>query len=562
VLEPVNTLDKIIVVAYLVIVTLTGFIYSQRLKKRETDEEFLTGGRHMSWWQTGMTLIAQMFDPGIVGPTGLAFTWGLYIVQWNGVNIWITSWFAGMFFVGIYWRTKIITTPEYLEKRFNPMTRGVFSAVMVVMLVSFMCWGVYVGGVLLNDFFGWNYYVSWIILSLVAGFYVLVGGVRTMLFLDVFQGILLLLTVFAVGIMGFVMVGGFPGIKEFTMVNEAGTHLNSLIPPMDFSLFSTVTYPFPTIPTFCVFAGMSWIICNFSMAQRLLASKDESHAQKSLIVAGVFNVFTLLLAYTAGVAMRKLVFQDPAISVEPDKAFIFLMNRFPAGIRGLLVMGMMAALLSTVDGLLAGSSSLLNQDIYKRFIKRNASDRHLKVVARIIQLVIIVIVLLIVPTFLQEGKISQERSGYEILLDFLGSIMGVIIAIYVLGIFFKRTTGKASFIAMLIGIALGFLLDRYGLIFGYIGEKIGRDWSNLPAINFAHIGTIQFLVVLILGYFGSFLEKPKTDVELTNLTVWTVEDAQGPFIGLKSWPGLKWWAIGLPTFWFMMTTAWEIYMRS
>ncbi len=538
-----ENIDKIIVVAYLVIVTLAGLLYSRRLKNKETDEEFLTGGRHMNWWQTGMTLIAQMFDPGIVGNTALAFTWGFYVVQWNGVNIWITSWFAGMFFIAIYWRTKIVTTPEYLEKRFNPMTRGVFSAVMVVMLVSFMCWGVYVGGVLLNDFFGWNYYVSWIVLASVAGFYVLVGGVRTMLFLDVFQGILLLLTLFAVGIMGFVMVGGFPGIKEFTLLNEAGTPLNSLIPPMDFSLTSKTMYPLPTIPTYCVFAGMSWIICNFSMAQRLLASKDESHAQKALIVAGVFNVFTLFLAYTAGIAMRKLVFQDPTVMIEPDKAFIFLMNKFPVGVRGLLVVGMIAALLSTVDGLLAGSSSLLNQDIYKRFIRPKASDRHLKIVTRIIQFVIILIVLLIVPQFMQEGEISQERSGYEMLLEFLGSIMGVIIAIYILGMFFKRTTPRACFTAMIVGIAMGFILDQK------------------TDLNFAHIGTFQFLTVLILGYLGSFLEKPKSDAELTNLTVWTIEDVKGPFIGLKAWPGLKWWAIGLPIFWFLLTTVWEIYMR-
>jgi len=557
-----GSIDKIIVVAYLVIVVVAGYIYTLRMKGKQTDAEFLTGGHYMTWWQTGMTLIAQMFDPGIVGNTALAFVWGFYVVQWNGVNIWVTSWFAGLFFIAIYWRTKIITTPEYLEKRFNAMTRGVFSAVMVVMLVSFMCWGVYVGGVLLNDFFGWNYYASWVVLASVAGFYVLVGGVRTMLFLDVFQGILLLLTLFAVGIMGFVMVGGFPGIREVTLTNPAGTPLNSIIPPMDFSLTSTVMYPFPTIPTYCVFAGMSWIICNFSMAQRLLASKDESHAQKALIVAGVFNVFTLFLAYVAGVAMRKLVFQDPTVMVEPDKAFIFLMNKFPAGVRGLLVVGMMAALLSTVDGLLAGSSSMLNQDIYKRFIKRDASDRHLKVVARIIQLAIILVVLWIVPKFMQEGKVSQERSGYEILLAFLGSIMGVIIAIYILGIFFKRTTAKASFIAMLIGIALGIVLDRYGDILGYIGGKMGYDWGSFPAINFAHIGTIQFLVVLVLGIVGSYLETPKTDAELTNLTIWTVADIKGPWIGLKSWPNLWKWAVGLPLFWFLLSAAWEIYMRT
>jgi SSS family solute:Na+ symporter len=534
-----ENIDKIIVVAYMVILVGVGYIYTLRTKGKETDAEFLTGGHYMTWWETGLTLIAMMFDPGVMGNTALAFTWGYYIVQWNGVNVWITSWFAGMFFVAIYWRTKIVTTPEYLEKRFNPMARAIFSIVMVVMLVSFMCYGVYMGGVLLNKFFGWNLYVSVIALSSVVGFYVIVGGIRTMLFLDVIQAVLLLVALFAVGIMGFVLVGGLSGIKEIMALGEAGTPLKSIIPPMDFHLTTKTLYPMITIPTYCVIAGLSWIICDFSMVQRMLAAKDESHAQKSLIMAGVFNVFVLFLAYTAGVAMRKIMPE-----VKPDEAFItMLLTKFPVGVKGLLVVGLMAALLSTVDGLLASSAAMLNQDIYKRFIYPKASDGHLKIVARIIQFAIIAIGIAIIPVFLVKGEVSQERSGYEILLEFLGPIMGIITAIYVIGVFFKRTTNKAAFWASVIGIALGFTLDRF------------------TALNFAHIGTIQFIVVVVLGYFGSYLEKPKTDSELTNLTIWTVADIKGPWIGLKAWPGLKWWAIGLPLVWFLLSAVWEIYMR-
>jgi SSS family solute:Na+ symporter len=336
------------------------------------------------------------------------------------------------------------------------------------------------------------------------------------------------------------MVGGFPGIKEIAAMGKAGTPINSIVPPMDWRLTTETMYPFITIPTYCVFAGMSWIICNFSMVQRLLASKDESHAQKSLIVAGVANVFALFFAYTAGVAMRKV-----APDIKPDEAFINIMlTKFPHGVQGILVAGMMAALLSTVDGLLASSAAMLNHDIYKRFFNRTASDRHLKVVARILQFVMIIVVLAIVPVFFPEEGAAQQRSGYEILLAFLGSIMGVIIAIYILGIFFKRTTGNACFAAMLVSIALGFILDKF------------------TALNFAHIGTIQFLTALALGYAGSHLEKPRTDAELTNLTVWTVEGIKGPFVGLAAWPALKWWAIGLPMCWFLLSAAWEIYMRS
>lgn len=534
-----NYIDGAIVAAYFIIIFVASMVISKKNRKKGTNE-FLTGGKDLNWKQTGLTLIAMMFDPGIMGNTALAFIWGFYVVQWNAVNIWFTPAFAGLFFVGIYWKTKIVTTPEYLEKRFNPASRGVFSAIMVVMLVSFLSYGVYNGGVLLNKLFDWNIWLSIAILISLAGFYVITGGVKTMLTLDIFQGILLLLTMFAVGITAFFYVGGFEGIREITLPGKAGTPLNSIVPPHDFSLKSGIMYPTPAVFTFCVIAGLSWIICNFGMAQRLLASKNETHAQKSLIFAGVFNVFTLLFAYVAGIAMHKLM-----PDIQPDTSFItILIEFFPVGIRGFLVVGLMAALLSTIDGLLASSSSLLNMDIYSRFIQPGISEKGKKQVNMIIQLIIIGVVLCIIPAYLDKGSISYERSAYEILLEFLGSIMGVLIAIFVLGIFFKRSTGKASFIAMLIGIILGFYL------------------LNFTEINFAHVGTIQFLVVVVLGLLGSLLEKAKTDEELKNLTVWTVPNVKGPFIGLKSWPSLWKWAIALPVFWLLLSVIWEWYMRS
>lgn len=530
-------IDAGIVILYFVLV-LGGGYWMNRKYKSCSDDEFITGGRHLNWKQTGMTLIAMMFDPGVMGNTALAFLWGFYVIQWNAVNVWFTSWFAGLFFVTIYWKSKIVTTPEYLEKRFNAASRAVFSLLMVVMLISFLSYGVYNGGVLLNKFFGWDIFLSVVILISLAGFYVITGGVRTMLAMDVIQGVLLLLTMFAVGITGFILIGGIDGLKAITESSKAGGPLISMIPPLDFDLNTKTLYPLPTIPTFCVIAGLSWIICNFGMAQRLLASKDESHAQKALIVAGVFNVFTLFFAYLAGVAMRKLM-----PHIEPDASFITMLTTyFPTGIRGLLVVGLMAALLSTIDGLLSSSATLLNQDIYSRFLNRRASTAHLKWVARGIQVAIIGIVLLSVPLFLTDGSIRTEKSAYEILLEFLGSIMGVLIGIFILGVFFKRTTANASFFAMIAGIALGFILPR------------------TTELNFAHVGTMQFLSVIFLGLFFSLFEKKKSEQELENLTIWTIDGVKGPFIGLSSWPGLKWWALALPVAWISLTLLWDFFM--
>ncbi|NBC83007.1 MAG: sodium/solute symporter [Bacteroidetes bacterium] len=537
-------IDTIIVAGYLLLIVLIS-IYSGKKSNKGSVEEFMTGGHHLNWWQTGMTLIAMMFDPGIMGISSLSFVWGFYVVQWNAVNVWITAWFAGIFIIGIYWRSKIITTPEYLEKRFNALTRGFFSLIMTAMLISLLAYAVYMGGVLLNRFLGWNIWFSVAILIGIAGFYVIFGGLKTMLLMDVMQGILLLATLFAVGIMGFVLLEGFEGIKELTLTGKAGTPLNSLVPPMQFNLDSETYYPFPGIVSFAAIAGLSWIICNFSMAQRLLAAKSEAHAQKSLIMAGMFNVFVMLLAYGVGVAARKLIAEGALPDTAPDEAFIaILLNYFPVGVKGVLIVGLIAALLSTIDGLIASSGSLLTQDIYKRFIKKGSSPKHLKSITKMVQIAIIGGVFLIIPSFLNNNNEAGGKPAYELIQEFLGNIFGVLIAIYLLGIFFKRTTAKASFIAMIIGVIVGFTMQ---LTTNY---------------NFAFIGTVQFLLVMILAIIFSRFEKPKSDQELENLTLWTVPGLKGPFIGLHAWPGLKYWAIGLPIGWFVISFIWEWYMKS
>jgi SSS family solute:Na+ symporter len=530
----VKHIDHWIVLSYFVIVAGIGLIYSRRYRK-ENAIEFLTGGRHLTWWQTGLTLIAMMIDPGIMGFAAFGFIWGYYVIQWNAVNVWITGWFSAMFFIAIYWRSRIVTTPEYLEKRFNLFTRACFSLIMVSTIIAMMVYAVYMGALLLNEFVGWRIWPHSVVLIVaVTGFYVIYGGVRTMLALDIFQGAILMITLLALGIAGFVKLGGFPGLRQLEILGDAGTPLNSLVPPMDFNLFTKTLWPFPAIPTYCVIAGISWIVCNFSMAQRLLAAKDESHAQKALVMTGVFNVLLLLMAYSAGVAMRKL---KPDIL--PDKAFfILLMDTFPVVIRGLLVVGLIAALLSTIDGLISSSSSLITQDIYLRFINPKADDRKLKNFTRILEGIVVLSIFLFVRAFM------EQRSAFEVLQKFLGNVMGVLIAIYALGIFSKRTTSWASFIGMIAGVTISTILDTF------------------TDINFAHIGTISFATVIVVGLVGCLFEKPKSEKELEDLTIWTLPDVKGPWVGLKSWPSLWKWAIALPASWLIICLLWELYMRS
>lgn len=526
-----NLIDSIIVLSYFIVVFVISFFISRKNAKNTT-HEFMTGGRHMKWWQTGLTLIAMFVDPGIMGTAALSFIHGFYVIQWNGVNFWISGWLSSMFFVAIYWRSKIVTTPEYLEKRFNVMNRAVFSAIMISTIIAFLTYAVYLGGLLLEELLGWPFWVNVAVIASIAGFYVMYGGLKTMLKMDIIQAVFLLITIFAMGITGFILLGGFEGIKSLELAGASGNNFKSLLPPNDFAFDSKAFFPLPAVLTYAIIASLSWIVCNFSMAQRLLASKDESHAQKALVVAGIFNAILMFMAYLAGAAMRVKM-----PDVLPDKAFIIMMfEYFPVGVRGLLITGIMAALLSTVDGLISSSSTLFAQDIFFRFFKKNLSEKETKKYIRYIEFVVVVLIFLFVPLFI------GARSAMELVQGFLGNVMGVIIALFVLGIFFKRTTSWAAFGSMIAGLVLSFALDLF------------------TDFNFAFIGTLSFTVTVVLGYFLSAFEKAKDDVQLKNLTIWTLEDVKGPFVGLKSWPRLWIWAVALPVTWIVFMTLWDWYM--
>jgi len=524
--------DSIIVAGYFLLIFITGILVSRRYKDSSADE-FITGGKTLNWYQTGFTVIAMAVDPGIIGLAGLGFLWGMYPVQWNGVHVWIVAWFAAMFFIPIYWRSKIYTTPELLEKRFNVQCRAFFSIVMVSILVVTLAFGVYLGALMLKNFLGWSFWMSVALIFGVAGFYVIMGGMRTVLAIDFYQAIYLLITMLIVCVTVLYNVGGISGFASIKILSDAGTRLPSTIPPNDWNLFSTKFYPLPALVLWSPIVGLSWLACNYGLVQRLLAAKSEKDAQKALLMVGGFaGFFVTLCCYFAGVSMRVL-----APSILPDEAYPHaIITMFPVGVKGLLVGGIMAALLSTIDGMMTASSALVTEDIYIRFFRPKATGSERKIFIRIVQVVILVITLSIIPF------VMKSKSAMTFLQNFYGDVLGVVVAIYLVGMFSKRATPRAAFISMITGVMLSVYLD------------------NFTDINFAYVGIFSFAYAIAATLLLSQFEQPLSDEKLANLTIHTLSDAKAPWVGLKGWPDLWKWALGMAFFWFTATALWEWYV--
>jgi len=532
-LGPLLTLDSAIVAGYFLLVLVAGAALARRYAHRAA-EEFLTGGRTFTWKQTGLTLLSFAVDPTYMGMAGIAFIWGMYVLQWTAVHIWFTSWFAAMFLVPIYWRTRIVTTPQYLEHRFNAQCRALFSVLMAVVLIIILTSALYLGALLVTRMLGWPLPLSVGLIAAVCGFYVIVGGLRTVLVLDVYQGVILLVTLAVVAGRVLIELGKSGGLAAIRQAGDAGVPLTSLIPPADAGLHTGTFFPAPAIMTWATVAGLSWLGCNFGMVQRLLASRSEVDAQKSLLFLAVLANIACFATFIIGVAMRGLRPDLP-----PDQAFMEVMlNLFPHGVRGLLVAGMMAALLSSVDGLLTASSTLFTQDVYLRFLRPAAPPGEAKMVTRVLEAAVLLISISLIPIAM------SSKSAVTFVQDCFGDVLGVVVALYVVGIFSRRATPWAAFAAMVTAIGLA------------VGLHVATE------LNFAYRGFLSFAFAIVATLTLSRLEAAPAPARLTNLTVHTLEDVGGPWVGLRAWPGLWRWALALGAGWFIFTGAWEWYIRS
>ncbi len=521
--------DSTIVALYFFIVFVAGFFVSRHYRKT-SDVEFITGGRSRSWYQIAIALFAMGADPAVMGTAGLGFLWGFYLIQWPGVHMWFTAWFAAMFLVPIYWRSQIVTTPEYLEKRFNVQCRAFFSLIMISILVVTLSGAMYLGALLLKNFLGWSMIGSILLISAVVGFYVILGGMKTVLSIDFYQGLFVIVTLILVTAMAFYRIGGFSAFAANTLAGNAGVNLNSIIPPSDWSIFTENYFPLQAVVVWATIAGVGWMSCNFGMAQRLLAAKSELDAQKALLMLAVLAVFYPLCSFLVGATMRILM---PGIL--PDESIMkVILIMFPVGMRGLLVAGLMAALLSTVDGMLTASSTLFTEDIYLRIFRPSSTPGERKTVTRIAEGCTILLTLALFPL------VVKSPSAMAFIQSFYGDVLGIVVALFCIGIFTTRVSPWSAFFAMVSGIVFAVALDVF------------------TTVNFTDIGFFSFVITVVSALIVTRFEAPLPRERLKNLTIHTLPDARGPWVGLASWPGLWKWALCIAAVWFGFSAVWEL----
>ncbi|WP_298929310.1 sodium:solute symporter [uncultured Allomuricauda sp.] len=490
-----QTLDIVVILVYLVGIIIYGISKS----KRSSSEDYFLGGRTMTWPIVGIALFsANISSSTLVGlaSDGFQTNVNVYNYEWYAVVILI---FFAIFFLPFYLKSGVYTMPEFMQRRYDKRSRYYFSLITIVgnVLVDTAA-GLYVGSIVLKLLFP-DVDSTYIIIGLAvaAAAYTIPGGLNSVIQTEVIQAVLLiigscLLTYFAFEELG----GGWSGMMSKLDAALASGDVNfgdraaegKFIPSNSGEVFSLVRpnndefMPWWGLLTGVPLLGFYFWANNQFMVQRVLGAKDLNHGRWGALFAGLLKLPVIFIMVVPGV-LALLLFSSLDISnlnyPLPDGSMcenlidcpnltypVLLFQLLPTGILGLVVAGLLAAMMSSVSATFNSASTLITMDFIKQ-LRPEMTSKQLVRAGQIATLVLVVLASAWVP-FIE--KVSDSLWGYlQLVIAFTSP---PVVSAFILGLFWKRANGTGAFVSLLVGgaVAVFMILSASYDISPYINE--------------------------------------------------------------------------------------------
>lgn len=455
----VGTLDYIVIALFAA--ALIGIVVWVFRQKQESSGDFFLAGRDATWIAIGASIFASNIgSEHLIGLAGAGASSGMAMAHWE-IQGWMIL-ILGWVFVPFYSRSMVLTMPEFLEKRYNKESRTILSVISLVSYVlTKVAVTVYAGGLVFKEVFGiqelWGIDFFWIAaigLVLITALYTIVGGMKSVLYTSVLQTPILLLGSLVILVLGLKAVGGWDQVLAAcaaTPVNASGDTMVNLIR-------SNSDANFPWLGVFIGSAVIGfWYWCTDQfIVQRVLSGKDETQARRGAIFGAYLKltpVFLFLIPGMIAFALQKngvMINGEAFVMSSADAAFPTLVaTLLPAGFKGLVVCGILAALMSSLASLFNSSAMLFTIDFYKKY-KPESSEKTLLYVGRIATVVVVVLGILWIPVMKSVGSVL-----YTYLQDVQSVLAPGIAAAFLLGICSKRATPKGGMWGLIAGFFVG-----------------------------------------------------------------------------------------------------------
>jgi len=500
-----ETIDIVILILYLVFILWKGFSY---VKTHDTAEEYFLAGRSLIWPMVGLSLFASnMSSSSLVGLAGSGYETGISVYSYEWMAAVVLILFA-VFFLPFYIRSKVYTMPEFLERRYDAKARYYFSALTIIGNIGIdTAATLYAGALVIRIIFPQiELWQSILALAVLSGLYTIAGGLKAVVMTDAFQAVILVIGSIIIAVLAFIKVGSWDAVMNVTPID----HFNIIQPASDKFL------PWPGLFTGVLLLGFYFWATNQFIVQRALGAKNIKHGQWGSLFAGLLKLTVLFIMVFPGIFARALYPDiEKANLVYPTLLFDLL----PPGLLGLVLAGLLAAMMSSIDSALNSASTLVTMDFVNK-LRPNISSEKLMWIGRGVTFVFMILSAIWAP------QIDKFPTLWEYLQNALSYIAPPIVALYVVGVFWKRANHQGAAAAIVVGII--------GSVFFFFSA----DTNWFPQIHFLYIAGILFLVCSVSIVVVSLLTSPPSEEKVKDYT-WSKQIYKTETLELKEIPFYK-----------------------
>ena len=535
---------------FLIIAGLAWWVIKQ---KTDTTADYFLAGRHLGWMIVGTSIFASNIgSEHLVGLAGSGATDGVAMAHYE-LHAWcllVLGWVMLPFFI----RSKVFTMPEFLEKRFSPLARTILSGIsLLAYVLTKIAVGIFAGGIVFSvllpnlSFLGLNsFWIGSVLVIVFTGIYTILGGLRAVAYTEALQTLVLVIGSVLVLIFGVKAIGGWDqlyaiaGEDMFDLwkpIVPAGIE-GTWAPVMEegrMAWYFNTNYPWFGMLFAAPIVGLWYWTTDQYIVQRALGAPNEKEGRRGTIAAAFLKLLPVFIFIIPGIiafalaksgqmeilAQELINEQGDVINQNAQAAFPLLVAHIlPVGVRGIVVAGLLAALMSSLAGVFNASSTLFTMDFYRKF-KPNSSEEHLVWMGRLATVVMVIIGLLWIPV------IQGSRGLYDYLQGVQSYLAPPIFVVFFLGVFNKRLNKQGALWSLFVGFALGVFRLAVDTPVTLIDGFTYAEGSFLWIVNnifFQYYSLIITIVCIAVMFAVSYMTPAPAYEKISGLTYGTLSD--------------------------------------
>lgn len=518
--------DKIVFVLYFLMVASYGYwVYRKKKDTVSASQDFFLAEGSLTWWAIGASLIASNISAEqFIGMSGEGFFVGVAIAAYE----WIAALgliIIAVWFIPIYLKNKIYTMPQFLKTRYNESVALVMAIFWLLLYVFVNFTSIlYLGAVAINGLLGGDYLHLVMIGLMLMALIITLGGMKVIGYTDVIQVAVLIIGGFATVYMALQIVdqrinhvidgSALAGFN--TLLSQAPEHFHLILPKPNNTDMSAAGQlardKYIILPGIAMYFAGQWILnlnywgCNQYITQRALGAQLET-ARKGILFAGFMKLFMPVIVMLPGIAAFVLYKNGQLAGFEggKDGAYSAILAFLPAGLKGLAIAALTAAIVASLAGKANSISTIFTLDVYKKYINKDADEKKLVWTGRLT--VFISMVIAVIFTWKDLLGISGE-GGFTFIQKYTGFISPGVFAMFMLGFFWKRTTGAAAMTGLITGFLLAIFFNSYAIpLFGtdnimytaYLNKSGAYEIPFLINMGWSFVLTIIIMVIVSMA---------------------------------------------------------------